>query len=308
MTRLALLLLSVSVLVVIGIFSGWFFRGFSPAELEQLDRDWEQVVTWANLPEQDLEREARMARLAEEVQAVELPDLFDRQEGEWVAREELSPQVSAVLLEFEDLLADEALGGVPGEMQVFPFMQLGTLELAMGDLTSERMGHLLRWSRQLHREGPLIGLMVGVALGEKALARCQLEPDLIPAFADVEAPTVEEYFSALCRDYVFTDRLLTTGSLEGGMLPTPAGDEFATQALRRAMASNARRFHPQRSDPEGYAKQPEVEMPGPVELWLASIFGQEETYTIYLESFFSAHGAQRHWLDFVESWNEVLGA
>lgn len=309
MKKLALLLLLASVLGVVGIFSGWFFRGFTPAELEQLDRDWEQVIAWADLPAADPVMEARMNTLSEETGAAGLPDdLFSRAEGAWVSREELTPEAAELLSRFEEQLAEGALGGIPPGMQVLGFMKLGQLELNMEDLTSERLGNVLVWSRKLQLEGSLIGLMMGVALGEQALERCRLEPALLPASVAASAPSVDEFFYGLCRDYVVAEMTVTIGSSDVVNIPGTGGDEFATQALRRAMANNAQRFYPQRSDPLGFAERPAVEMPDTMDLWLAGTFGSAETYSNYMESFFSSTTAQRTWIEFVESWDEVLGA
>jgi hypothetical protein len=71
---LALFVLA-TVIGIGGALAGWFFRGFSPAEVEQLDRDWAQVVAWANLPAPDSGLNASTAAFVKAIRKVDLPDV-----------------------------------------------------------------------------------------------------------------------------------------------------------------------------------------------------------------------------------------
>lgn len=82
MKKLPLLISLASAVAIYGVFAGWFFRGFSATELEQLDRDWAQIVAWADLPDEDPEARARTAQFVEAVEEVEVADeLLNRAQG-----------------------------------------------------------------------------------------------------------------------------------------------------------------------------------------------------------------------------------
>ncbi len=218
---LLFLALSVFAIALIGVPAGWYFRGFSAAELKQLEEDWAQVVSWADLPAAE-------------------PVLDKRA----TAREQQAAYGSTLEL-----------------------MQLGELELASEDLDAKRMDDFLSWTRSLQREGTMIEFMIGTRLGMQALERCRLEPALIPAKLSAPAPTIDEFFYGLCRDFVLAERSIRNNEAMRNAYPEEIPEEFVFRAMRRAKANAALRFYPLRNDPAGFGPQPPVEMPGTSTRW-----------------------------------------
>ncbi|MFT7485331.1 MAG: hypothetical protein ACI9F9_001179 [Candidatus Paceibacteria bacterium] len=290
------------------MFSGLFFQGFSASEVEQLNRDWAQVEQWANLPEIPPTQCPELAQLKADIQGIELQDnLLSTTDDLLLSRAELPLPVTNLLLQLEEFLAAGEFGGLAQGEPVFQVVQLGVLELKLDDLTAQRMQQVLAWSRQMHGQGPMIELMVGASIAKQALKRCRADPSLIPDNTSLPAPQVEEFFYALCRDYVIMDRLQIAGSTEGVMFPEKTGVEFFNRAMRRAMANNAQRFYPLRGQVEQLGFEEDQAIPSKLELWAASTLGLPGPITRYVQNFLALHQARQHWIELVKEWDDVLG-
>lgn len=310
MRKFVLATLSLLVVVaLIGIPAGWYFTGYTPSQLEQLERDWAKVEGWADIPALETAQDSVIEALLKDVESVEFDeDLFNLEEGERIARADLAPDVAALLERMETGLAEGQLGAPSGMPSAMRLLQLGQLEVHLDDMNAQRMGQFLAWTRTLHGTGPLIQQMVGMVLATHALERCQEDPSLIPTDADLQAPTMDEAFYGLCRDYVLLDSMQFDAGEQVARLSMDVESELLHQVMRRAMANNALRFYPHRAERQGPQPPPVQKLPGEFQAWLASTFGDAEQVTAYLESFLATTRVRENWVTFVDLWGEVLGA
>jgi hypothetical protein len=228
--------------------------------------------------------------------------------GGQLSRSELSPELQVLLRRFETHLKKGELGPMPAQSSAMIYMQMGQLELSMDDMDAEGMRQFLEWTRELGTSSSLIGQMVGSTLGVNALERCRAEPGLRPDSIAAEPPVVEEFFFGLCREFVNADQQRSQGNTSFSGLPGGPNSELLTQVMRRAFANNAIEFYPQRKAPDGFIVRPRSDVPGGFESWLLSKFGSHEDYTKRLEGYFAPATAHLRWVNFVETWDEVLGA
>ena len=318
---IAFLLLALVALVFVGVRSSWLQVGFRGDRLTQLERDWAEVVDWAQLPEFDHVAARPLEDIAIEwrswARAHEIGDvLVARGDAEHprVARADLPAEVASMQERFE-LLLTAGLVAPPRSTEELSgsVMLLGKLVLQSNDLDRERMRQLLEFARRLQLESDLHTFNAGCALAREALARCREDNSLLPTESVAPAPRPSDLFDALCRDFVLQQRMvvatLAEETVESDALePVGSADEFLEHATQRALANAARLYYPLRDEPERFGEIPAPTSVGATKVWFASTFRLPGPTTEVMESMLWRDLGTRgeRWAELVSDWDATL--
>lgn len=298
-TSILLATFALTAIVILGIRSQ---SGFSQEQLAQLELDWTELESWAQVSRPGpIEAAGQGLDLAQAIEDWHMAT--EAQQAAEALRQDCLGLLRQDLYRFDWSSAPQPLG----------LFQFGETLWSADRVDSQQVADTLQFARCLQREGHLLHFLMGLNLARKALDACDADPSLVPLPRPITAPKRGDLFAAMCRDHLFAQAQtlqLVTGLTVDSDSPQGSGEELLPDLIRAAYVCNAQLYYPLREDPERFGEVPLPKKPGQLDLFISWLLQRPEDHLRTVESLltFRMDHYGTEWAQLVRDWERVLGS